>query len=123
MKYANMQERIIANSVLEGECWIWIGVRNNNGYGRISLRENGKHVKRLAHRVSFATFIRPLDADEELGHAAGCLSRACVNPCHVTPIAHSENIAQAWSKRKAAGASREGDGAGRKTGKAERLNR
>jgi hypothetical protein len=97
-RYANLQERIIANSVIEGDCWIWIGTRNNNGYGRISIRENGKHVKRLAHRVSFEAFIRPLDATEELGHSLYCLSRACVNPGHVAPISHSENIAQIWKK-------------------------
>lgn len=118
-KYASMRERILANSILEGDCWIWTGQRNNQGYGRLSVRlPAGRHVKRLAHRVSYEAFIGPLDARAELGHSAACLSRACVNPSHVAPVSRSENVAQTWKEN---GRRRKGgSNAGRKnTGREE----
>lgn len=70
-RYASMQERIIANSVIApvettfngSSCWWWIGALAGNGrYGKVSVRSsrvvNGKRkVKhKLAHRVSREVF-------------------------------------------------------------------
>lgn len=111
-RYASMCERILANTVIEGDCWIWIGTRNANGYGRISVRECGQHRKKLAHRIAYVAFIGPLPDDVELGHAEDCLSRACVNPGHVAPITRSENVAQVWRKKKTAPKAKGGEAIG-----------
>lgn len=71
-KYANLGERLIANSMLgdmptyaDQPCWIWTGEvnRNRSGmlYGRLSMRyksgpRKGKVRKIAAHRASVQAF-------------------------------------------------------------------
>lgn len=82
--YHNMEERLFANSLHEDGCWIWLGKRMPNGYGRLQIWRNGRSVSAYAHRVSYETFIGPIPPDHDLDHRPEC-SRCCIHPNHLTP--------------------------------------
>ncbi len=104
-RYADLGERIIANSVLSETqhyngtpCWIWIGCRNNYGYGKIDLtwksgpRKGTKRVA-LAHRIALMFFTgRKLTARSVAKHL--CNTRACVNPGHLLGGTQKSNVRQ-----------------------------
>lgn len=95
--YPSMEQRLIANSVLDPVtgCWIWIGARDKRAstpYGKITVWENGKRRKRQAHIVSYETFIGPIPPGHELDHNP-CRYGFCICPNHleaVTPQVNKE---------------------------------
>jgi hypothetical protein len=93
-----MQDRIIANSILSGDsgydgtpCWIWIGERADNGYGRMTVYRQGP-VKAAAHRVSYEAFVGPIPDGQVVKHH--CNTKLCVAPLHLEAGTQSENIKQ-----------------------------
>ena len=72
----------------ESGCWIWIG-RLIKGYGTFSV--GGKQV--YAHRYSYEFVHGRVPPGLELHHI--CDNKSCVNPHHVVPVFHSENMRQA----------------------------
>lgn len=83
---ATPAERIKARSVAdEAGCWIWQCRVDRHGYGKIGINRTSK----LAHRVSYETFVGPIPEGLQLDHL--CRVRACVNPAHLEPVTHREN--------------------------------
>ena len=70
----------------ESGCWLWGKSLTELGYGRIAV--NGKAMK--AHRVSFQALIGEIPEGKELDHL--CRVRSCVNPDHLEPVTHRENV-------------------------------
>ena len=67
-------------------CWLWIGARNNGGYGESCL--NGKTT--LAHKVSLHFHgILPIKG-LVIDHL--CRIRHCVNPSHMEQVTRGENV-------------------------------
>lgn len=100
-KYASVQDRIIANSVLSTEsffegtpCWIWIGVVDERGYPRMSMRKPGKRTPTpmRAHRVSCEAFNGPIPDGHVVQHR--CNVQTCVAPLHLKAGTQSENMHQ-----------------------------
>jgi len=67
-------------------CWLWTSALDTAGYGRFYL--NGRLV--AAHGLAYDMFVGPVGEGLELDHL--CRVRNCVNPRHLEPVTHRENI-------------------------------
>ena len=81
-------------------CWIWTGSANQKGYGQLYLKVNGKHRVIKAHRFAYESFFGPIPEGLELDHL--CRVRQCVNPAHLDPITHVENLNRRWERERMA---------------------
>jgi len=73
-----------------GDCWVWCGKFNRNGYGRLA---NG----RVAHRGMWeASTGKPIPDGLLLDHK--CRVRACINPAHAEPVTHQVNTLRGQAK-------------------------
>jgi len=104
-RYPSLVERILANTYLCDEsfydgspCWVWLGNRcPHGGYGRITIREGGRHRKVRVIRVVLKEFRGiELAADEMVLH--GCNNPPCCNPMHLRPGSGAENARQRWAE-------------------------
>jgi hypothetical protein len=68
-------------------CWIWTGSRMKSGYGRFKVRS---YETRFAHRVAYEIWVGPIPSDHQLDHL--CSVKPCVNPTHLEPVTHGENV-------------------------------
>lgn len=71
------------------ECWLWTASTTTSGYGYISRGRRGEG-KVHAHRVAYELLVGPIPEGLELDHL--CRTRACVNPQHLEPVTHRENM-------------------------------
>lgn len=68
-----------------GNCWIWQGAKDSLGYGRCMI---SPEYMGLAHRLGFVIFKGPTEL--LLDHL--CRVTSCVNPSHLEPVTHAENM-------------------------------
>lgn len=81
------------NVIKTSICWNWIGEVNDKGYGRIQIE--GRRMS--AHIFFYELFNGKISNGLELDHI--CRVRNCVNPKHLEPVTHSENVKRAWAIR------------------------
>lgn len=85
--------RIIKQDVLvtEAGCWEWQR-RIRDGYPQIRLTFNGRQFNAQVHRLSLeAKHGKPLG--QQPAHHI-CANTCCVNPDHLQPVTHRENVAE-----------------------------
>jgi hypothetical protein len=67
-------------------CWEWTGIKHQNGYGKFFIKT--KYI--LAHRHSYSEANGPIPEGMFLDHI--CRNIQCVNPEHLRPCSHSQNM-------------------------------
>lgn len=67
-------------------CWLWLGTVNGLGYGMMTVAGRA----RLAHRLSYENARGPIPSGLDLDHL--CRQPSCVNPAHLEPVTHRENV-------------------------------
>jgi hypothetical protein len=83
-----LEERFWAKVNKTETCWLWIGASNQVGHGRLWI--DGKWPQ--AHRLAYEWLVGPIPAGLELDHL--CRNPPCVNPVHLEPVTHRENVAR-----------------------------
>lgn len=79
-------------------CWLWTGSLESHGYGKV--RVGGKKVG--VHRLNWELLRGPIPAGLVLRHT--CDRRHCVNPDHLIPGTHDENMADMLLRQRQRGA-------------------
>lgn len=96
-KYVRFHHRTLAGPLYvedESGCWIW--QRSYRGaYGQWGSRRDGG--TRLAHRALYEHLVGPVPDGYDLDHL--CRNPACVNPDHLEPVTHRENMRRGSNAR------------------------
>jgi hypothetical protein len=81
---------------LDAPCFLWTG-RTTKGYGVISIKGKETYV----HRYMWEQMRGPIPAGLEIDHL--CRVPRCVNPQHLEPVTHTENLRRGngWGGRHA----------------------
>jgi hypothetical protein len=87
-------KRFWARVLIADGCWEWGGPRSDTGYGKFSISQR-LHAK--AHRWAWEWMNGPVPDGLSLDHL--CRNRGCVNPWHMEPVTHAENVRRGRSGR------------------------
>jgi hypothetical protein len=80
------------------ECWIWQGFRNAHGYGHFSFRvRRGEYANKQAHLWRWELANGPVPDGLVIDHL--CRNPSCVNPDHLEPVTHAENVRRGRSTK------------------------
>lgn len=73
-------------------CWVWTASKHPLGYGHLMIGSRTDRTKRpgRAHRISYELYKGPIPEGLELDHL--CRNTSCVNPDHLEPVTHEENM-------------------------------
>lgn len=74
-----------------GECWLWQGGRDKDGYGSFKLRGRTYRAARIAFRLNFGD-----PRNYEVCHS--CDNPPCVNPEHLFLGTSGDNQRDKWAK-------------------------
>lgn len=100
-KYRDLEQRLLANSVLDlggpltrgTECWNWLGYLDRKGYGRINVwcKKLKRAIAKWAHRAAYEWFEdETIPPGMELDHE--CRNPSCINPGHMEVVTKNENV-------------------------------
>ena len=83
------------------ECWPWKGYKNEEGYGRTWINDNGYYAHRVIFNLVYPNVIQ-LSAPKST-HESGfllhtCDNPSCCNPAHLFVGTHADNMADKVSK-------------------------
>ena len=87
---ANIEARLLQNSIADDGCLRWTGGHSSSGYGRVDIQ--GKRI--AVHRVAYELWVGPIPPGFEVDHVRdrGCRFRDCIRPDHLEPVTQLENL-------------------------------
>ncbi len=74
-------------AMMPNGCWHWQGGYGKKGYGHAYVSSISANQV-LAHRLTYMLGVGPIPDGFDLHHRDSCEKR-CVNPAHLTPLAHA----------------------------------
>ena len=85
-------ERVLARSVQQGDCLVWTGATDSNGYGRITVGSRIDASRRLesVHRVAWEHHHGPIPTGLSVLHT--CDNPPCVRREHLFLGTHADNM-------------------------------
>jgi hypothetical protein len=74
------------------ECWPWTAGTSGSraAYGVLAFKVKGRTIHKYAHRIAYELEIGPIPEGLEIDHL--CRNPICVNPAHLEPVTHRENV-------------------------------
>lgn len=94
-------EKFLSNINKTNSCWLWLGSKNDGGYGFFRHKLMKKRSV-LAHRFSYELTKGSIPSGLDINHI--CMVRHCVNPGHLEAVTRRKNILHAIRhKRKTVG--------------------
>ena len=83
-----LADRLKRWTVQSENCWEYLGGRDKDGYGKISMPgRRGKPA--MAHRVAYEIAFGPIPKGLQIDHL--CRNKACVNPSHLEAVSSKVN--------------------------------
>lgn len=67
-------------------CWNWTGATSQDGYGILLVKRQTLYMPRFAWGLRHGPMVDGLEPDHL------CRNPACVNPDHLEPVTHRENV-------------------------------
>lgn len=72
-------------------CLLWRAAKNNDGYPKMNFVFRGKHYTIYVHHVTHALHTgKEVPEGTERDHT--CNTRHCIEPRHLEPVTHKENL-------------------------------
>lgn len=97
----SLADRLWPRLRVDGECWVWTGATNREGYGRLQLVDGRVGY---AHRVAYELMVSEIPTGLELDHL--CRRPQCCNPYHLEPVTKAVNRSRSavirWARERAA---------------------
>lgn len=81
---------ILGQSEITSTCWLWMGSKYSNGYGKIG------RVGHMVHRIAYELIKGEVPKDMCLDHL--CRQRNCINPDHLEVVTLVENVMRGESQ-------------------------
>lgn len=77
-------------------CWRWTDASSDTDYARFHIRrENGRNFSDGAHRFAYRLVMGDIPEGYQIDHL--CRNPICVNPLHLEPVPHRENVVRGIS--------------------------
>jgi hypothetical protein len=96
-KPKDVMTRIQANTRLAGDCKIYTGFTDYDGYGFVWYKGTNHRVHRVVAHLYLGLDLD--DPDQQALHKPGCTSRACWNVEHLYVGTHTQNMRDKKLKR------------------------